>query len=40
MANLDRYDYDSDKFYYDEDSDTIRSYDGDETYDGDGNKTE
>ena len=37
MSNPDRYDYDRDDYYYDEDTDTIHSYDGDECYDGDGN---
>ena len=38
MANPDRYDYDSDKYYYDEDTDTVRSYEGDEVYSGDGER--
>ena len=37
MANPDRYDYDPDEYYYDEDYDTITSRDGNEKYDGDGN---
>ena len=32
-----RYDYDRDQFYYDEESDQIRSFDSDVAFDGDGN---
>ena len=38
MSNPDRYDYDTDKYYYDEENDVIRSYDSDEEYTGDGEK--
>lgn len=35
MSNPTRYDYDSDKFYYDEEHDTLHSYDeSGQDYDG------
>lgn len=34
--NPDRYDYDTERYYYDEDLDQVRSYDGEEAYDGNG----
>ena len=38
MSNPDRYEYDNDKYIYDQDSDTIIARDdSDEAYDGDGN---
>ena len=33
MSNPTMYDYDGDNYYYDEDTDTMRSYDGEEVYD-------
>jgi len=37
MSNPTRYDYDPDEYYYDEDTDTLHSYDEHGTdYDGDG----
>ena len=40
-TNPDRYDYDDDKYYYDEYYDRVRSRDdSDEQYDGDGNRIE
>ena len=38
--NPDRYDYDDSVYFYDEESDTIQSYEGDEIYDGDGEPIE
>jgi len=38
MANPTRYDFDDDIYVYDPETDTIRSRDGREEYDGDGNK--
>ena len=32
--NPNRYDYDSERYYYDEDYDYVRSYDGEEVYQG------
>lgn len=34
MSNPTMYDYDGEKYYIDEDSGCVRSYDGSETYDG------
>ena len=36
--NPDRYDYDRDEFYYDEETDTLTAWDRDESYTGDGEK--
>ena len=36
MSNPDRYDYDSDEYYYDEDSDTVVSRNDGTSYTGDG----
>lgn len=38
MSNPDRYDYDSDKYYYDEENDVLTAWDTDESYTGDGEK--
>lgn len=38
MSNPDRYDYDRDKYYYDEENDVLTAWDTDESYTGDGEK--
>ena len=41
MSNPNRYEYDNNDYYYDQETDTVRSRDDTyEVYDGDGNKVD